>query len=218
MSGESACDETIVLQSIARHVNSLADDSRLARKKSVEAIGKELNKEQTDVLVRQKVFQSILKNVLKLWSDPVEKCRELSISLTFQTVKESDNIGVYLPALIPLLVQRLGQQDIVEPSEEIRFQLVKLLAWIIETAGKLLASYLDELISVLQRVIVDPYPEVKKESCRCASAVAKAIPEQFHMQSASLIPPLQTTISHQHSRVRVEAIHAIGRIHYIKQR
>ena len=63
---------------------------------------------------------------------------------------------------------------------------------------------------ILQRTIVDQYPEVKKESCQCASKLAKAVPQVFHQQSESLIKPLILTLSHQHSKVRVAAILAIG--------
>jgi dynein assembly factor 5, axonemal len=65
-------------------------------------------------------------------------------------------------------------------------------------------------VKILQRTIIDPFPEVKKESCLCASKLAKAIPQYFHMQSESLIKPLLVTLTHQHSRVRIAAVLAIG--------
>lgn len=109
-----------------------------------------------------------------------------------------------------MIVQRLGQAEIIESSEEVRLQLCQLLVMLVNLCGKAIAPYLDDYVSILQRVIVDPYPEVRKESCRCASRVAKTIPEHFHQRSESLIKPLMTSISHQHSRVRIEVIFAIG--------
>ena len=57
---------------------------------------------------------------------------------------------------------------------------------------------------------MDPYPEIKKSSCACASLLAKSLPQQFHTQSESLITPLLMTVSHQHSKVRIAAVTAIG--------
>jgi len=41
--------------------------------------------------------------------------------------------------------------------------------------------------------------------------LAKTVPEQFHMQSESLILPLILTVSHQHSKVRIAAVISIGK-------
>lgn len=50
----------------------------------------------------------------------------------------------------------------MEPSEEIRLNLVMLLTSIVTCSGKEIAPYMSDLISILQRTIIDPYPEVKK--------------------------------------------------------
>jgi len=57
---------------------------------------------------------------------------------------------------------------------------------------------------------VDPFPDIKKESCVCASLLARTIPQHFHTQSESLIKPLLMTVSHQHSKVRLAAVSCIG--------
>ena len=53
-------------------------------------------------------------------------------------------------------------QEITEPSEEIRLNLVTLLTSIVSISATGIAPYLNDLITILQRTIVDPYPEVKK--------------------------------------------------------
>ena len=73
----------------------------------------------------------------------------------------------FLPYLLPVAVARLGMPDIVEPSEELRLVFVCFLLQFIEqcsiqSSSSSLAAYLDDFIKILQRVIVDPYPEVKK--------------------------------------------------------
>ncbi|KAL2101279.1 hypothetical protein ACEWY4_003040 [Coilia grayii] len=68
------------------------------------------------------------------------------------------------------------------------------------------------MVKILQRTIVDPFPDVKRESCKCTINFARAIPEDFHMQAESLVKPLMQTITHQHSRVRVAVIEATGAV------
>ncbi|XP_064635749.1 dynein axonemal assembly factor 5-like [Lineus longissimus] len=203
-----------ILQSNARHINCLSEDNRSTRKRAIEGIRKEtlgLNPKPSKEIL-QEVFQQILKPLLKCMSDPVEKNRELSCALVSDFLQNIPQPVDSLPYIVPLLVQRLGQQEIIEASEEIRLDLVRLLGLIIGFAGKNNSVYLDDMMKILQRTIVDPYPEVKKESCKCAAVVAKLVPEHFHMQSESLIKPLLQTLSHQHSRVRSCVIETIGSV------
>ena len=203
----------IVLQNLNRHLNCLVEENRNSRKRAIEGITKEtiLRKPALEPLVIQEVFDEILKSLLKIFADPVEKNRELVIALIGKCLDIVPQPHLFLPFLVPTLAQRLGQQEMVESSEEVRLVLVEMLSKIIDLSGKKIAAYLDDLINVLQKTIVDPYPEVKKESCRCASALAKSIPEHFHMQSETLIKPLLLIISHQHSKVRLHSVETIGK-------
>ena len=205
--------ETII-SNISRHLNCLTDENRNTRKRALEAITKELVKKDPKPVgdVLQSVLNTIVKPILKTISDPVEKCRELSVTLLAECVPATSDPAEYTSYIIPAFVQRLGQQEIIEPSEEIRLLMVQFLHILVGLSEKQIHIYLDDMVRILQRTIVDPYPEVKKESCRCASKLAKASQPHFHMQSESLIQPLAQTISHQHSRVRVEVINAIGKI------
>ncbi|KAJ3115018.1 HEAT repeat-containing protein 2 [Phlyctochytrium bullatum] len=57
---------------------------------------------------------------------------------------------------------RLADQEILEPSEEVRLQLVLSLEQMIEKAGPAFGPGVDEMALILIRVLQDPYPEVKK--------------------------------------------------------
>ncbi|XP_062607964.1 dynein axonemal assembly factor 5-like [Saccostrea cucullata] len=201
-----------VLQGIARHINCLGEENRNTRKKALEGIKKEtlLRKPALEASELQLVFSEVAKPLLKVFSDPVEKCRELSIGIFREFTNKVEKADESLPYVMPVLVQRLGQQEITEPSEEIRLMLSEFLTQIVEFSGKKLSVYLDDIIRILQRTIIDPFPDVKKESCRCTSKVAKTIPEYFHMQSESLIKPLVMTITHQHAKVRTLVVETIG--------
>ena len=99
-------------------------------------------------------------------------------------VAQSDKLclSICLPYIVPTLTSRLAVQEVVEPSEELRLVLVEFLSKLVslslekeqapslaDTAeschddnGALLFPYLDDVCNILQRTIVDPYPEVKK--------------------------------------------------------
>ena len=203
-----------VLQGIARHINCLGEENRNTRKKALEGIKKDTlqRKPTLEATELQLVFSEIAKPLLKIFSDPVEKCRELSISIFREFMEKAERPDDCLPYVMPVLVQRLGQQEVTEPSEEIRLMLAEFLTQIVEFSGKKLSVYLDDLVRILQRTILDPFPDVKKESCRCTSKVAKAIPEYFHMQSESLISPLLMSITHQHAKVRTLVVETIGKM------
>lgn len=207
-----------VRQKITRHVNSLGDPNRATRKRGLEGIKKELfgTKLPTDTVTN--LYKDLQGPLVLLVTDPVEKCRELTISLVEKYIEVTGDFGSTLPLMVPMFVQRMGQQDIVETSEELRLQLSQLATSLVQLTKKGNALYLDDYIKVLQRTLVDPYYEVRKESCKCASILAESIPQHFHQQSESLIKPLLHSISHQHSRVRLAVVNAIGICvhHYLK--
>ncbi|XP_075686390.1 dynein axonemal assembly factor 5 isoform X2 [Rhinoderma darwinii] len=205
----AACE---VSQALARHLNCLNDDNKSTRKRALASIQKEVEDKRLSSGVLQEVFRELLKPLLKCLSDPMEKCREIAIHILSYCVTNVPRPQEALPYLVPAITQRLGNPEIVEASEELRLTLTQLLTLLVEVCGKKLAPYLDEMIRILQRTIVDPFPDVKRESCKCAANYAQIIPEHFHMQSESLIKPLMQTISHQHSKVRVAVIQTTGAV------
>lgn len=56
-----------------------------------------------------------------------------------------------------------------------------------------------------QLAVLDP-----QDSCEVVVRLAATCPERFHMAASGLVKPLIATSKHQHSRVRVAAVKAIG--------
>ncbi|KAM4598331.1 dynein axonemal assembly factor 5 [Polymixia lowei] len=201
-----------VLRGLTRHLNCLNEDNKTTRKRALEAIKKETIDKGLHSAVLQEVFSCLLKSLLKCLSDPMERCRETAILIIGEFIRCVPQPEGSLVYLIPCLAQRLGGKEILEPAEELRLSLVEVLTLTVEVCGKQLAPYLDDVIKILQRTIVDPFPDVKRESCKCTVNFAKCVPEHFHMQAESLVKPLMQTIAHQHSRVRVSVIEATGAV------
>ena len=73
-------------------------------------------------------------------------------------------MGQFLPYLIPSAESRLAQLEIVEPAEEIRLQFVDLLAKVARKGGSDLAPYSEIFVRILTKMLIDPFPEVRKVS------------------------------------------------------
>ncbi|CAM4339129.1 unnamed protein product [Leuciscus chuanchicus] len=199
-----------VLKSLARHLNCLNDDNKSARKRALEAVKRDTIEQRLSSGALQELFAGLLKTLLKCLSDPAETCRDSTIQIITGFIRSVPKPEDSLPYLMPALAQRLGGKEILEPAEELRLALVEMLSLLVEVCGRQLAPYLDDMIKILQRTITDPFPEVKKESCKCIISFAQCVPDHFHLQAESLLKPLLQTISHQHSQVRVCATQATG--------
>lgn len=165
-----------VLRGLARHLNCLNEDNKATRKRALDSIRKETVDRGLSSSVLQEVFSALLKPLLKCLSDPMERCRETSIGTITEFIRCVPKPEESLPYLMPCLAQRFGEKEILEPAEELRLMAVEMLTLTVEVCGKHLAPYLNEVMSILQRTIVDPFPDVKRESCKCAVNFAKCVP------------------------------------------
>ncbi|XP_031556171.1 dynein assembly factor 5, axonemal-like [Actinia tenebrosa] len=205
-------DFEVVLQVTQRDINCLSDDNRTTRRRALDKILKDVlqRKPPLSAQVLQSLLDELVKPLLKVMSDPTEKCRDLSVQIMSEFADKIVDVSVFLPYIIPTISQRLGQPEIVENCEELRLALVKLLTTVTKLCQNKMAVYIDDMIKIFQRTNLDPFHEVRKESFKCINVLAPAIPEQFYFQGNSLVSSLLKTISHQHSKVRVACIETIG--------
>ena len=84
----------------------------------------------------------------------------------------------FLPLIVPVVVSRLGTNEITEPSEELRYcrktsdninscfygrlTLMTFLTSVVTQCSEKMAPYLTDLVTILKQTIIDPFPEVKK--------------------------------------------------------
>lgn len=166
-----------VSAALGRHLSRLQEPGREVRLRALKAIAAELQERP----VLPEVFAGQLLRPLArvVAADPAERCRELALQLAQQGLSQGADAAAALPELLPAVAQRLcpagGQGR--EPCEELRLALVQLVGLLLERSrGAGLAPYLPDLVRVLQAALLDPYPEVKREACRCAAACARALP------------------------------------------
>ncbi|ESO05753.1 hypothetical protein HELRODRAFT_111152 [Helobdella robusta] len=206
-------------KTVQRHLNCLAEDNRNVRKKALEEIkdrlyvgqdsslGDQLSSGELQLILSENSFIS---PILRVFNDPIEKCREIAISIVVQGLETMPEPEELLQYIFPIMIKRLAQSEVVENSEEIRLRLVKMLILVIHSCKKNVAPYTGDIIKILEQTIIDTYPEVKKASCECVSSLAETVSSQFYSHSEPLIKPLSITITHQHSKIRVAVIKALG--------
>lgn len=195
------------------HITNLQSESKMARKQALEAINKEIfenaQNQDCDLTI---LFPEIYSYILKSFSDSSEGCREVAATIMSNFIEHLPLNDYYLTYILPVVVRRIGCPEIVEESEELRLILMFLVHKIIDKykITQLLTPFINDFTSILTKTSTDPYPKVKLEACECIILLSKVIQRDFHFQSESFVKPVLTNFSHQHFRVRVAAVKAIG--------
>lgn len=191
---------------------SLQADEKNRRRQALEEIMKNISREKMssrlDDLI--KIWECVNRFLVRILNDNTETCRDLTVGILkifLEALPPNDKHIIYV---IPIMSRRLGAQEQIEPSEEVRLKCVSLLRIIITKYKDLLAPYIQDVTGILARTVMDNYPNVKKESCKCISDYAKTLPRHFYSQSEHLIKPILNNFTHQHYRVRLAAVIAIG--------
>ncbi|CAH8604211.1 unnamed protein product [Heterobilharzia americana] len=157
------------------------------------------------------VLNTVIMTLSSALNDPVEVNRELAVKVFEMYLDVTRDVSALLPSLVPVLVMRLGQKDITEHSEEVRFSTMNLLYTLV-TRGDEASAFLDDYISILQKTFVDPYHEVKKLSCKIAVVLSERKCHRFYQISESILSPMLSNLTHQHSKVRLETVRALEKV------
>ncbi|XP_043260636.1 dynein axonemal assembly factor 5-like [Colletes gigas] len=156
------------------------------------------------------LWDAVNKFVLQILNDSAEICRDRTVEIIKLFILNLTPDDKYVTYLLPILSKRLGSLEQIETSEEVRLKCVTLLKLLILKYNNLLAPYIDDLVNILTRTIVDNYPLIKRESCICVSEFAKNLPRYFYMQTEKFVKPILSNFTHQHYKVRIVSITTIG--------
>lgn len=163
-------------------------------------------------------FDEIYLHLLKCYSDRFESVREKAVQTVTEFVNQLPPNDFHLMNIVSTLVERMGQQETLESSEEIRLlyiqQLLTLLQKYTVTGNKRsLQECYTEIVSVLAKALRDAYPAVQRESCSCVVALMK-VADTIAIQPfiEKLTKPLYGMLNHKHSLARISAVEAIGRL------
>lgn len=195
-------------------IQSLQSEDKKKRLKALEKLqtiitdnDKQWNKQE--ILA---IWNIMNKFMAKHLTDAKEECRYLTVDIIKTFLELIPAIEKNIVYVMPVLVRRLAAQELLEPSEEVRLNCIYLLRRIIQWYADYLAIYIDDLIGILAKTVTDSYPKVKRESCEAIAELARTIPTQFYSKSETVVKPLLSNFTHQHYRVRVTSINAIGEV------
>lgn len=126
--------------SIQRTVNCLTDPDRSLRRSASMALHAKLftgdvaTPRASPQLLQALLCGPLLHPLLTMLSDSVERCRATALSILLEGGRQAPDVAPLLPALLPALVRRYGQLPVQEPAEEIRLQIVDLVALVVSRA------------------------------------------------------------------------------------
>lgn len=190
----------------------LKADDKFQRKKGLDELLKVVFKRETCLEDSEllEIWENVHKLLVHILNDESEACRDTAldiIKLFLTSLAPADKHVIYT---IPMLTNRLGSQELIESSEEVRLKSVALLSTIIPIYKDFLPAYFEDLVAILRKTVADQYPNIKKESCSCISILAKTAPRYFYHHSESFVKPILSNFSHQHYKVRVISVKTIG--------
>ncbi|KAI8825196.1 armadillo-type protein [Fimicolochytrium jonesii] len=203
-----------VAQALQRDVNILADSasSRASKKRSLDHIKNEtlgkLHVAQNPVLVRR-VLEIVCKPLIRCLNDSVESCREASVGLLISFAEQVDTVIPLLQYIVPSIASRLDQPEFAEPAEEIRLLLVTALTRLVDITKGGFNPFVEDVVKVLQRTFQDPFPDVKKESCKLVMGLCSHCPRALAYHGATVAKSILPSLHHRHSTVRTLGIQAM---------
>lgn len=197
-----------------RHCSNIQSEDRKKRRQALDELYDDIfiNSKVDDSETFSKIFKEIEKSLWKSLYDQSEAVRDSSITLIREFVKNLKPNDKFVGELIPILLWRIGDKEVHEQSEEIRLRMVSLMNFVILTYKECCSAYVEDIVQILSKMLVDSYPKIRQESCVCASNLAVSLPYYFYNHSTKLIKPILASFSHQHYRMRVSAIEAIGKV------
>ncbi|KAJ7567620.1 hypothetical protein O6H91_02G156000 [Diphasiastrum complanatum] len=169
----------------------------------------------------------VIKAILRRVSDLLEKCRRLAVETMIGILQVfTTNVLSLLPYVLPVISERLPLEAVqnatspeveyksvvVEPSEEVRVLLTKLLRLLIKAANKFICPFASNVASTLMAVANDSCPEVLLEAFVALELLGEIMEDKLKPISKQLVSVVLHSLSHNHSKVRMGAIRAIHRL------
>lgn len=198
-----------LISQYAREINCLKDNQKAIRLPALQRLCSELPKLP---IAEVQVFfsQHLKKPLLDLISDPVDKCRELSVSLLIEFAKTLPNLSNDATDIVETVARRLTTPHMAEGVEEIRLLEVKLVKETVRKWWEALIPALNDLGYVLSKAFLDPFPQVKLEAAELLELICRATGLRVGLCASPICAGALENLTHQHSKVRLATLHSLG--------
>jgi dynein assembly factor 5 len=205
------------LLTVRRDINCLTDNDRRTRQGAVGKLQKALlaggKNAPPAEFVRRVFLEELHKPLFRLFGDQTEKCRELSMAMTFQFVDllPVDDLENTLPLLLAALLGRLRVLPFPEQSEELRLEALRLLSHLFDVCQERLNPFASDIINALSKALTDTCPDAKKTCCEITKKVSAIFdPERVGRAGAPLVEALLANLRHQQWKVRRATLDSLG--------
>lgn len=146
-----------------RSINCLLDKERNIRLKALKDFDKNLLDEKNDNVLAKFWRDHLLKPLVLIYDDKIEKLRELAINITTQLVDRFE-LKEEAQVIIPGIVARMNKIPFPEPSEEVRLEFLKLLDQLLEKDAYQFVPQLSDVSIMLSKALLDANPDMKNNA------------------------------------------------------
>lgn len=140
----------------------MLDKERNIRLKALKEFKKVTSEDNEKVLA--KFWRNhLLKPLVMIYDDKIEKLRSLSIEITSELVSR---LGLEDEAqvIIPGIVARMNKTPYPEPSEEVRIEFLELLDQLLEKDSHQFLPQLSDVAVMISKILLDGNPEMKNKA------------------------------------------------------
>lgn len=174
-------------------------------------------------LLLQKLFDAqFCPALLDMVQDAQENNRTRALACLTSLSEACTTSSIFPQCVITLhsrIAPKKGSGNEPEPAEEVRLEVVKLLRLLLAREEESFYTKLSLLVELLAKAITDPFPDLKKETAATiivlAEFLAKTEEVPFETKDkhyTTLVKAVAGNLGHQHGRVRITAIQAIGAV------
>ncbi len=233
---EEEYDSKKVLLNIKRQLNILKESDMARRKSAIFEV--KLTLDENKVNMRPRDMEGLLlefsKMLLQCFADESEKIRETSVTIFTELVARAEDVTPYLRYIFEALVQRLNCHDLegiegldpklvptpsqkphqmaklVEASEVVRMGLLGLAKTLIEVLGADdMRTHIDEMISILSVLLMDPAPEIQTRACKLTSDFVVNFKELVFHFTVRIARAILLPLSSKKSAIKIAAIQSL---------
>eukprot|EP00095_Tigriopus_kingsejongensis_P009567 maker-scaffold964_size76271-snap-gene-0.11 protein:Tk09567 transcript:maker-scaffold964_size76271-snap-gene-0.11-mRNA-1 annotation:"hypothetical protein LOTGIDRAFT_210534" len=161
----------------------------------------------------EEIWSGHVLDLLPALQDESERCREISGQILIEFFeKENVELDPMANVLLPsIMLSVCGDKP--EKSEEVRLVLIQILTRLTQKrfADKI-RPFLDSYYTILQAFLLDPFAQIKTETCQCIINLSQVLEKDFHLNADSLLTNLIKNLNHAQQKVRNSTVLAIGQV------
>lgn len=169
MEAEDDLQFTEFLKRNKRNINCLVDKEKNIRLKALKEFNKDLFEESNDAVISKFWRNHLLKPLVLIYDDKVEKLRELAIEITSKLIDRFE-LKDEAQVIISGVVARMDKIPFPEQSEEVRIEFLELLQKMLEKNSYQFVPQLSDVTVMISKILLDLNPDMKnKASNFCVS-------------------------------------------------